>query len=108
MCDDRLEQMFKNGAIEEVKEVISKNQNVKTSVMKSLGVQEIISYLKGDISKEEALGKAKTKTRQYAKRQITWFRNQIQEKQILEFSSHEEYQRILTMVSPPGFEPGTT
>lgn len=108
MCDDRLEQMFKNGAVEEVKEVISKNQNVKTSVMKSLGVQEIISYLKGHISKEEALGKAKTKTRQYAKRQVTWFRNQIQEKQILEFSSHEEYQRILTMVSPPGFEPGTT
>ena len=99
MCDERLEQMFKNGAIEEVKKVISKNQNIKTSAMKSLGVQEIISFLNGDISKDEALGRAKTKTRQYAKRQITWFKNQIQEKQILEFSNHEEYQRILTMVS---------
>jgi tRNA dimethylallyltransferase len=108
MCDERLEQMFKNGAIEEVEKVIAKNQNIKTSAMKCLGVQEIISYLKGDISKNEALEKAKTKTRQYAKRQITWFKNQIKEKKVLEFSNHEEYGRILKMVSPPGFEPGTT
>lgn len=108
MCDERLDQMFKNGAIEEVEKVITKNQNIKTSAMKCLGVQEIISYLKGDISKNEALEKAQTKTRQYAKRQITWFKNQIKEKKILEFSNHEEYKRILKMVSPPGFEPGTT
>ena len=107
-CDKRLEQMFENGAIEEVRGVISKNQNIKTSAMKSLGVHEIISYLRGDISKEEALDKAKTKTRQYAKRQITWFKNQTKEKTTLEFSNYEEYQRILTMVGPPGFEPGTT
>ena len=76
--------------------------------MKCLGVQEIISYLKGDISKNEALEKAQTKTRQYAKRQITWFKNQIKERKGLEFSNHEEYEKILKMVSPPGFEPGTT
>ena len=89
--------MFENGAIEEVRGVISKNQNIKTSAMKSLGVHEIISYLRGDISKEEAFDRAKTKTRQYAKPQITWFKNQIKEKTILEFSNYEEYQRILTM-----------
>ncbi len=108
MCNNRLEEMFKNGAIEEVKKLISKNRNLKTSAMKSLGVREIIAYLEGDISKEEALDIAQTKTRQYAKRQITWFKNQFSNKTILEFSNYEEYQRIITMVSPPGFEPGTT
>ena len=108
MCNNRLDQMFENGAIEEVGQLIDKYQNLKTSAMKSLGVREIVAYLRRDVSKEEALHSAKTKTRQYAKRQITWFRNQIQEKTILEFSNHDEYQRILTMVSPPGFEPGTT
>ena len=108
MCNNRLEQMFKNGAIEEVKSLLNERGNINSSAMKSLGVKEIISYLEKRISKDEALEVATTRTRQYAKRQITWFKNQLQEKDIIEFSSYAEYEKILTMVSPPGFEPGTT
>ena len=86
MCNKRLEKIFKIGAVEEVQRIISKDQNIKTSAMKSLGVQEIISYLRGDISIDEALIKTQIRTRQYAKRQITWFKNQIKEKRVLEFS----------------------
>lgn len=86
MCNKRLEKIFKIGAVEEVQRIISKDQNIKTSAMKSLGVQEIISYLRGDISIDEALTKTQIRTRQYAKRQITWFKNQIKEKRVLEFS----------------------
>ena len=108
MCNNRLEQMFKNGAIEEVKSLLNERANINSSAMKSLGVKEIISYLEKRISKGKALEIAQTRTRQYAKRQVTWFKNQLQEKDIMEFSNNAEYEKILTMVSPPGFEPGTT
>lgn len=108
MCNNRLEQMFKNGAIEEVKSLLNERGNINSSAMKSLGVKEIISYLEKRISKGEALEIAQTRTRQYAKRQVTWFKNQLQEKDIMEFSNNAEYEKILIMVSPPGFEPGTT
>ena len=108
MCNNRLEQMFKNGAVEEVKSLLNEKCNINALAMKSLGVKEIISYLENRISKDEAMELAKTRTRQYAKRQVTWFKNQLQEKDIMEFSNNAEYEKILTMVSPPGFEPGTT
>ena len=94
MCDNRLEQIFVNGAIEEVSSLVGEFPDIKSSAMKALGVQEIMAYLNRDISKDQALDIAKTKTRQYAKRQITWFKNQIREKEILEFASHDEYERI--------------
>ena len=108
MCNNRLKQMFKKGAVEEVKSLLNEKCNINALAMKSLGVKEIISYLENRISKDEAMEIAKTRTRQYAKRQVTWFKNQLQEKDIIEFSNCEEYEKILTMVSPPGFEPGTT
>lgn len=99
MCNNRLEQMFKNGAVEEVKSLLNEKCNINALAMKSLGVKEIISYLENRISKDEAMELAKTRTRQYAKRQITWFKNQLQEKDIIEFSNNGEYEKILTMVS---------
>lgn len=91
MCDERLEQLFAGGAIEEVGSLHSKHKGLKTSAMKALGVQEIINYLEGKISKDEALNFAQLKTRQYAKRQITWFNNQILDKKVLEFNDQIEY-----------------
>lgn len=83
-CNQRLEELFKHGAIEEVRALHSEFKDLKTSAMKALGVQEIIAYLEGMISEEEALEAAQIKTRRYAKRQITWFKNQIKEKTIIE------------------------
>eukprot|EP00899_Mesostigma_viride_P016944 jgi/Mesvir1/25250/Mv20317-RA.1 len=97
MCNNRLEQMFKKGAVEEVKSLLNEKCNINALAMKSLGVKEIISYLENRISKDEAMEIAKTRTRQYAKRQVTWFKNQLQEKDIIEFSNYEEYEKILTM-----------
>lgn len=83
MCDKRLNDLFASGAIEEVRVLHSEFKDLKTSAMKALGVQEIIAYLQGKISKAEALEAAQIKTRRYAKRQITWFKNQIKEKKVV-------------------------
>ncbi len=76
-CDARLEEMMEDGAIEEVRALIARGLEPTLPVMKSLGVAAIASHIGGDISRAEALAAGQQATRNYAKRQTTWFRNQM-------------------------------
>lgn len=80
-CNERFAWMINNGALEEVEEFDQRLQNgeVKDGIplCKALGFQELRSYLRGEIPKEDAIEKAQNITRQYAKRQVTWFKNQL-------------------------------
>lgn len=73
----RVDIMIESGLIEEVKELLSKYENMPTAIQ-GLGYKEIKSYLDGELSKEEAIEKIKMETRRYAKRQFTWFRKNKQ------------------------------
>lgn len=80
-CNLRFEKMLKNGAINEVKNLrktLDKNQNY--SITKTLGYEEICDYLDKKISEKTMVEIATKKTRNYAKRQLTWFRTQILDK----------------------------
>ena len=76
-CDLRVEEMFREGVVEEVERLGKKKYPLKTPIMKAIGVEEILSFLKGDISINKASDLIKFKTHQYAKRQITWINNQM-------------------------------
>ena len=80
-CNQRFEWMLENGALEEVKAFDTRIQSgeVKDGVpiCKALGYKELRSYLNGENSREDAITAAQTSTRQYAKRQMTWLRNQL-------------------------------
>ena len=69
----RVDLMVENGAIEETKKLLEKHGRIKNLVC-TIGYKEIISYLDGEATFEEALDKLKQHTRNYAKRQLTWFR----------------------------------
>jgi tRNA dimethylallyltransferase len=75
-CDARLEAMFGAGAIEEVAALHARRLDPSLPAMKAVGVREIIEHLDGRLGREEALARAQQETRRYAKRQLTWFRNQ--------------------------------
>ncbi|RTK93636.1 MAG: tRNA (adenosine(37)-N6)-dimethylallyltransferase MiaA [Rickettsiales bacterium] len=94
-CNNRLIGLFQSGAIAEVEKMHTQFPKLETSASKALGVSEITSYLKGEISIDKALELSSVKTRQYAKRQCTWFNNQIEEKQILTFSSMATYNNLI-------------
>lgn len=95
MCDKRLEAMFTNEAIiEEVRNLIEKFPTLESSAAKALAVPQIAAYLKGDLTKAEALKQAQAKTRQYAKRQTTWFKNQLKNYQLLYFESLQKYEEL--------------
>jgi tRNA dimethylallyltransferase len=75
-CDRRFAAMIERGAVEEVKALMNRNLSPTLPAMKILGVREIASFLEGKTSLDEAIAKAQQMTRNYAKRQMTWFRNQ--------------------------------
>lgn len=75
-CDTRLVQMFGHGAIEEVEALLARNLDPDLPAMRAIGVPQIASHLRGDMTRAEALDLTQAATRQYAKRQYTWFRNQ--------------------------------
>jgi tRNA dimethylallyltransferase len=75
-CDERFEKIFSDEGIEEVSSLLKRRLPKLAPVMRAIGVREIAAFLHGDLSREAALAAGKIATRQYAKRQYTWFRRQ--------------------------------
>lgn len=76
-CDRRLAAMFDGGAVEEVRVLLARHDIPPGApVRRAIGVPEIAAWLNGEIDRDTALARAQAATRQYAKRQYTWFRNQ--------------------------------
>lgn len=72
--DARFAAMIEAGAIEEVRALLALGLDPSLPAMRAQGVRELAAYLSGKSSLEEAIAKAKTETRRYAKRQMTWLR----------------------------------
>lgn len=75
--DTRFDKMLEAGALDEVKALHARDLDPRMPAMKAHGVPWLIKYMNGEISLEEAAAQGKRDTRQYAKRQETWFRNQL-------------------------------
>jgi tRNA dimethylallyltransferase len=72
--DARFETMIQQGAVEEVRALLALGLDPGLPAMRAHGVRELAAYLSGRSSRAEAIAKAKTETRRYAKRQMTWLR----------------------------------
>jgi tRNA dimethylallyltransferase len=102
----RVDEMIKKGLIEEVKNLLARGYREDFPSMQGLGYRQIVQYLKGKCSKEEAVRLIKRDTRRFAKRQFNWFRkdNRIIWLDIDRFSSlseiSDEVIKILTRHIP--------
>jgi len=76
-CDARFVKMVEQGAVEEVAELVSSLQSPVSSLEKIIGFRELTAHLRGELTIEQAIQKAQQSTRNYAKRQMTWFRHQL-------------------------------
>ncbi|UCE39997.1 MAG: tRNA (adenosine(37)-N6)-dimethylallyltransferase MiaA [Candidatus Aminicenantes bacterium] len=72
--EDRVDRMFEKGIVEEVQHLLAAGVNLTSPPFRALGYRQVLKHLRGDISLEEAIDLTKKETRQYAKRQMTWFR----------------------------------
>ena len=75
-CDRRFVRMLESGAVEEVERLLARSLPPLSPVMRAIGVPELAGFLAGEWSREEALARGQQATRNYAKRQYTWFRRQ--------------------------------
>lgn len=75
-CDERFTAMIEAGAIEEARALLARGLDPALPAMKAVGVRELGTFLGGQSSLEKAIAAAQLQTRRYAKRQLTWFRNQ--------------------------------
>ena len=73
--NQRFDVMIEEGAMGEVAQLIARKLDPTLPAMKAIGVPQLAAVLRGELDEAEAIEKAKAATRQYAKRQSTWFRN---------------------------------
>ena len=98
-CDGRFEKMLERGAIDEVEALMALDLDPALPAMKALGVPQLIDFIHGKTLREECVRLAQRDTRRYAKRQMTWFRNQVHanltlEKQYSERSEGKIFKNI--------------
>lgn len=77
--DHRFASMMDEGAVEEVETLLALAPPADVPAMKAIGVPQIVAMLRGEMSRADVIEQASAATRQYAKRQMTWFRNQMDE-----------------------------
>jgi len=75
--EDRFDRMIEEGMLDEVRAFAALGLDRSLPATKAIGLQELEAALAGQIGLEEAIARAKASTRQYAKRQTTWFRHQL-------------------------------
>ncbi len=77
--DRRFEIMLEKGALEEVRALLAMALPADTPILRAHGVPELAAYLRGEMPLADAIAKGQQNTRNYAKRQLTWIRNQLPE-----------------------------
>jgi tRNA dimethylallyltransferase len=102
-CGTRFDAMLEQGVLDEVTRVMALGLDPTLPGMKAVGAPELMAHLTGDLSLAEAATRAKTATRRYAKRQLTWARNQMFHWQVL--SGHNPAENLATateLTAKPG------
>ena len=89
--DDRFEKMITKGVLEEVEKFLKKKIPISHPIYKMIGLNHLINYLNKNISLDEAIFQSQKDTRRYAKRQITWFKNQPMKSEYLSYEEIESY-----------------
>ncbi|MCW5556119.1 MAG: tRNA (adenosine(37)-N6)-dimethylallyltransferase MiaA [Verrucomicrobiae bacterium] len=75
--DARVEDMFASGLVEETKRLLAHGLAQNQNAMQALGYRQVVEHFRGERSLAETVELVKIKTRQFAKRQMTWFRRQL-------------------------------
>lgn len=102
--DKRIDEMLEEGLVEEVKHLLENGYTKELVSMQGLGYKEIIPYLTGECSLEEAVYVLKRDTRHFAKRQLTWFRREEEvtwvNKEEFDYNTEKILEYMLSCLAP--------
>lgn len=76
-CDQRVERMFAQGLVEETRRLLDAGLAGNRTALQAIGYRQVAEHLRGERSLSETVALVKQKTRQYARRQMTWFRHHL-------------------------------
>jgi tRNA dimethylallyltransferase len=103
--DARCEAMFHGGLIDEVKRILAMGYPEQVKPFESHGYKQVVEMLRGELTQKEALFYAQRNTRRYAKRQVTWFRQELGVAWLRGFGRDETVQKaaldlVCTFLTP--------
>jgi len=70
----RVDEMFRRGLVEETRTLLKSGLDQNKTAMQAIGYRQVVEHLRGERNLSDTIELVKTKTRQFAKRQLTWFR----------------------------------
>jgi tRNA dimethylallyltransferase len=73
----RVDEMFRRGLVDETRGLLQRGLEQNQTAMQAIGYRQVVEHLQGERSLAETIGQVKIRTRQFAKRQLTWFRRQL-------------------------------
>jgi tRNA dimethylallyltransferase len=73
----RVDEMFRRGLMDETRELLQRGLEQNQTAMQAIGYRQVVEHLRGERPLAETIGQVKIRTRQFAKRQLTWFRRQL-------------------------------
>jgi tRNA dimethylallyltransferase len=91
--DERSAAMFRSGLLEETRALIQRGISSRSKALQSLGYKQAVQVIDGDLTLDAAIAECQTKTRQYAKRQMTWFRHETGMHWLRGFGNEMQIQR---------------
>jgi len=98
----RVDEMFRRGLVEETRELLKRGLEQNKTAMQAIGYRQVVEHLRGELDLAETIELVKTRNRQFAKRQLTWFRTQ-KNLEWMELKPNEPLenvlQKIVTLVS---------
>lgn len=92
--DSRVDQMFERGLVDETRELLKHGLAENRTAMQAIGYRQVVEHLRGERSLAETIELVKIRTRQFAKRQMTWFRRHAHCKKI-ELKPEETVEEVL-------------
>lgn len=95
--NQRVDIMIENGLVEEVKNLLDSGISFDSQAIQGIGYKEVASYINGDYSLEDAIETVKQKSRNYAKRQLTWFKRYYPEAKYLDYKT--PFDNVETIVN---------
>lgn len=99
--NERVDRMFKHGLVEEVRNLLPRGLAENRTAMQAIGYRQVVEHLRGECSLSETIELIKIRTRQFAKRQMTWFRRQLPVKWI-ECAANETAEAVVSKLSNVG------
>lgn len=99
--NERVDRMFRNGLVDEVKNLLPHGLGENRTAMQAIGYRQVVEHLRGERGLDETIELVKVRTRQFAKRQMTWFRRQLPVKWV-ECGAEEMTESIATRIVAMG------